>query len=69
MSTGTAISDLLVGTLGGPLELWTGDGRGHFTDATASSGLPAGFAATALTLADVDGDGDLDLYDRHLQDA
>jgi hypothetical protein len=54
--------DLLVGTLGGPLKLWLGDGHGHFTDATASSGLPAGFAATALTLADVDGDGDLDLY-------
>jgi len=54
--------DLLVGTLGGPLKLWIGDGHGHFTDATASSGLPAGFAATALTLADVDGDGDLDLY-------
>jgi hypothetical protein len=54
--------DLLVGTLGGPLKLWTGDGHGHFTDATATSGLPAGYAATALTLADVDGDGDLDLY-------
>jgi len=54
--------DLLVGTLGGPIMLWMGDGHGHFTDATASSGLPAGYAATALTLADVDGDGDLDLY-------
>jgi hypothetical protein len=54
--------DLLVGTLGGPLLLWKGDGHGHFTDATAASGLAGGFAATALTLADVDGDGDLDLY-------
>ena len=56
--------DLVVGTLGGPIKLWRGDGKGHFTDATAESGLGAGagYAATALTFADVDGDGDLDLY-------
>ena len=54
--------DLLVGTLGGPLKLWLGDGHGHFTDATASSGLAGGYAATGLTLADVNGDGHLDLY-------
>ena len=54
--------DLIVGTLGGPLALWLGNGKGHFTDATPASGLPAGYAATTMTLADVDGDGDLDLY-------
>ncbi len=54
--------DLVVGTLGGPLKLWLGDGAGHFRDATAQSGLVGGYAVTALTLADVDGDGDLDLY-------
>jgi enediyne biosynthesis protein E4 len=54
--------DLLVGTLAGPLALWRNDGRGHFTDATSESGLPGGSAVTSLTLADVDGDGDLDLY-------
>ena len=54
--------DLVVGTLGGPIKLWRGDGKGHFTDATAESGLIGGYAATALTFADVDGDGDLDLY-------
>ncbi|MFL5582600.1 MAG: VCBS repeat-containing protein [Gemmatimonadaceae bacterium] len=60
---GDADLDLLVGTLGGPLELWTGDGKGHFTNATPGSGLDArGFASAALTLADVEGDGDLDLY-------
>ena len=54
--------DLVVGTLGGPLKLWLGDGHGHFTDATEGSGLVGGYAVTALTFADVDGDGDLDLY-------
>jgi hypothetical protein len=54
--------DLVVGTLGGPIKLWLGDGKGHFKDATSESGLTGGYAATALTFADVDGDGDLDLY-------
>lgn len=56
--------DLIVGTLGGPVKLWLGDGKGHFRDATTSSGLDvaSGYAATGITLADVDGDGDLDLY-------
>ena len=54
--------DLIVGTLGGPLKLWLNDGKGHFTDATASSGLAGGYAATTMTLADVDGNGTLDLY-------
>ncbi|MBX9928960.1 MAG: VCBS repeat-containing protein [Gemmatimonadaceae bacterium] len=54
--------DLLVGTHGGPLKLFSNDGRGHFTDVTATSGLTPGMAATTMTLADVDGDSDLDLY-------
>lgn len=54
--------DLVVGTFGGPIKLWLGDGKGHFRDATSESGLVGGYAATALTFADVDGDGDLDLY-------
>lgn len=69
-TTGTAFADvdgdgdadLIVGTLGGPLKLFVNDGHGTFSDATAASGLTAGFAATTLTLADVDGDGSLDLY-------
>ncbi|HKW49493.1 MAG TPA: VCBS repeat-containing protein, partial [Gemmatimonadaceae bacterium] len=44
--------DLVVGTLGGPLELWLGDGHGHFTDATKESGLVGGYAVTGLTFAD-----------------
>ena len=54
--------DLICGTLGGPLTLWINDGKGHFTDATATSGLVGGYAVTTLTLADVDGNGTLDLY-------
>ena len=59
---GDGALDLIVGTLGGPLKLWLNDGRGHFTDATAASGLDSGFAVTSLTLADVDGHGTLALY-------
>ncbi len=54
--------DLLFGTLGGPLKLWANDGAGNFSDVSATSGLVDGLAATTLTLADVDHDGDLDLY-------
>lgn len=54
--------DLLVGSLGGALSLLQNDGKGHFTDVTAASGLEGGLAVTTLALADVDGDGDLDLY-------
>lgn len=59
---GDGALDLLVGTLGGPLMLWLGDGRGHFRDATPSSGFVGGYAVTSITVADVDGDGDLDVY-------
>jgi hypothetical protein len=59
---GDGALDLIVGTLGGPLKLWLNDGKGHFTDATAASGLDSGYAVTTLTLADVDGSGTLALY-------
>ena len=54
--------DLLVGSLGGALSLYRNEGGARFVDATATSGLDSGYAATTLTLADVDGDADLDLY-------
>lgn len=54
--------DLIVGTLGGPVKLYLNDGSGHFTDGTVASGLTGGYMATTMTLADVDGNGTLDLY-------
>ncbi len=54
--------DLIAGTFGGPVVLFLNDGRGHFTNATAGSGLTGGYNATTMTLADVDGNGTLDLY-------
>ncbi|MDZ7630918.1 MAG: VCBS repeat-containing protein [Gemmatimonadaceae bacterium] len=54
--------DLVVGTFGGPVALFVNDGRGHFTNATAGSGLTGGYNATTMALADVDGNGTLDLY-------
>ena len=54
--------DLIVGTFGGPVKLFVNDGKGHFTDGTTASGLTGGYMATTMTLADVDGNGSLDLY-------
>jgi len=54
--------DLIVGTFGGPVKLYLNDGAAHFTDGTATSGLSGGYNATTMTLADVDGNGSLDLY-------
>ncbi len=54
--------DLLAGTFGGPIALFTNDGAGHFANTTARSGLTGGYNATTMTLADVDGNGSLDLY-------
>ena len=61
MATGISIS--LVTALGDRNTLFLGDGTGGFRDATRDAGLggdPRG--STTATFADVDGDGDLDLY-------
>ena len=59
---GDGDQDLLVTALDGPNVIFINDGNGHFSDATASSGIDISSPATSMALADADGDGDLDLY-------
>jgi len=54
--------DLLVTALGGPNAFFTNDGTGKFTEATHSAGLESSGGSTSMAFADIDGDGDLDLY-------
>jgi hypothetical protein len=54
--------DLLVTVLGGPNGLFLNDGRGKFTEVTDAAGLTSQRGSMTATFADVDGDGDLDLY-------
>src|SRR6266404_3212144 len=54
--------DLLVTSLGGPNGLFLSDGHGHFTEVTDAAGLSSHRGSTTAALADVDGDGALDLY-------
>ncbi len=59
---GDGAPDLLVSGFGGPHAVLLNDGKGRFTDVTAASGLSSKTGATSLALADLDGDGDLDVY-------
>ena len=69
-STGTVFADvdgdddldLLVTAFGGPNALFVNDGTGVFTERITEAGLASTLASKTLTMADVDGDGDLDLY-------
>ncbi|MBE7499093.1 MAG: VCBS repeat-containing protein [Verrucomicrobiales bacterium] len=54
--------DLLVSTLGRGVVCLLNDGQGRFRDVTEAAGTRTGFGASTLTLADVDGNGTLDLY-------
>ena len=54
--------DLLVCVLGGGTLCYLNDGKGKFTDATATARTGSAFGSMTLALADVDGNGTLDLY-------
>ncbi len=54
--------DLFVTAMGQPNRLFRNDGNGKFTDITIASGIGTRFGSSSLALADIDGDGDLDLY-------
>lgn len=54
--------DLFVTALGGPNALFRNRGDGSFEDVTDAAGLTSALGSTSATFADVEGDGDLDLY-------
>src|SRR5262245_19756626 len=54
--------DLLVGTVGQGVLCFLNDGHGRFTDFTAQAGTTSTRATESLALADIDGNGTLDLY-------
>ena len=58
---GDSDNDLLVTALAKGTRLFLNDGSGNFTEKT-DSGLFPKLGATSMSLADIDSDGDLDLY-------
>ncbi|HAB18505.1 MAG TPA: hypothetical protein DCE44_18945, partial [Verrucomicrobiales bacterium] len=59
---GDGAADLIVSGFGGPNVVLLNDGRGRFTDVSASAGISGKSGYTSMALSDVDGDADLDLY-------
>ena len=54
--------DLLVNSLGGGTRLFRNDNNLQFTETTNKSGLKSNAGSMSMTLADIENDGDLDIY-------
>ena len=59
---GDGFLDLLVSCNGHPNVCFFNDGHGHFSNVTESAGLNLNGASASMALADIDGNGTLDLY-------
>jgi hypothetical protein len=59
---GDGALDLMVSTLNRGVLVFLNDGHGHFKDVTAEAGTATGYGSVTMALADIDGDGTLDLY-------
>jgi hypothetical protein len=59
---GDGSPDLLVSTVSEGVRCFLNNGRGKFADATISAGTRSSNGSSTLALADVDGNGTLDLY-------
>src|SRR5262249_7336222 len=59
---GDGTLDLLVATTGNGVLCFLNDGHGKFSDVTSVAGTANKFGSVTLALADVDGNGTLDLY-------
>ena len=59
---GDGALDLLVSSIRQGVHLFLNDGKGHFHETTAAAGLTSSTASMSLALADVSGNGRLDLY-------
>src|SRR6185369_11202302 len=54
--------DLIVTARGGPNRLFINDGKGHFTEDLSFPGRESKLASTSIAVADINGDGALDIY-------
>ena len=59
---GDGCLDLLVSTTGSGVLCFTNNGNGTFSECSQFAGTLTPFGATTMTLADIDGNGTLDLY-------
>ena len=59
---GDGWDDLLVSTLAGGVRCYLNDGRGRLLDRTAAAGTRSERGSSSMALADIDGNGTLDLY-------